>query len=129
VKREEIEQAARDIQKEIWYKREVLWPRKRPPLVQMFDVESGAQVLGVQVEKFAYLPWYEKAGTRHQIAGLIDRAENRIALGTNFKPQIVRFTGAHELGHWVLHGDEQKLRDSPSQGLSGSIEKRPPKER
>ena len=128
MRHEDIEQKAREIQLEIWNRQTEIWPRNVPQLMDMFNVDSAAAVLGVRVERFAYLPSYEKVGITRQIAGLIDREDGLIALGMNFKPHIVKFTSAHELGHMVIHQDEVMHRDFPIEGLTQD-QKRPPKER
>jgi uncharacterized protein DUF955 len=38
----------------------------------------------------------------------------------------VRFTGAHELGHWLLHPGERMHRDRPIQGIAEPRARRPP---
>ncbi len=48
-----------------------------------------------------------------EIAGLIDRKNNRVIIANKFKPEWKRFTAAHELGHWMLHPNVVYLRERP----------------
>ena len=45
------------------------------------------------------------ARKRGVITGLLDRDERVIAVSERYSPEEQRFTGAHELGHLVLHPD------------------------
>jgi hypothetical protein len=48
-----------------------------------------------------------------QIAGVLSRPNRTIEVASNLPLTIRRFTGAHELGHLVLHPEVQSLRESP----------------
>lgn len=48
-----------------------------------------------------------------EIAGYIDRPNNRIAISSKFKRECQRFTLAHEIGHWILHSGLKHHRDRP----------------
>ncbi len=56
-----------------------------------------------------------------RVAGLLDRQAKKIAVATQFSKEIVRFTAAHEIGHWLLHPHEIMHRDRPIDG-SNNIE-------
>ncbi|MGH6881774.1 MAG: ImmA/IrrE family metallo-endopeptidase, partial [Hypericibacter sp.] len=64
----------------------------------------------------------------YEIAGLIDRQANKIAVSRKFPPETMRFTGAHELGHWLMHSKEVMHRDRPIKGLSSDGAARSPRE-
>ena len=115
---EEIELSARRLQVEIYRKRHLLWPDGHPPIVRMFDVEVATKVLGLDLERCEYLYWPLKDGSKGEVAGMIDREEKRITLSIKFRPAVLRFTGAHELGHWELHTSEIMFRDAPIEGAS-----------
>lgn len=59
---------------------------------------------------------------------MIDRNRRKIAVSTTARPHATRFTGAHEIGHWVLHNDEVMHRDRPIEGVTGEPLPRPVKE-
>jgi hypothetical protein len=45
------------------------------------------------------------------VGGMIERDSNRISVSKRLKPTSQRFTGAHELGHWLMHPGESYHRD------------------
>jgi Zn-dependent peptidase ImmA (M78 family) len=57
-----------------------------------------------------------------QVVGVLDRVAKKIEVAVNFPHQIRRFTGAHEIGHLVLHPTLQLLRESPL--MDGSLASR-----
>lgn len=59
-------------------------------------------------------------GSYYEIAGLIDRQANKIIVSKRFPLDTIKFTGAHELGHWLLHPNEVMHRDRPIKGLANS---------
>jgi hypothetical protein len=48
-----------------------------------------------------------------EIAGILERTTKSVTIARRFRPEIVRFTLAHEIGHYVLHPDIMNLRESP----------------
>lgn len=104
-----IEQQARDIQLAIWRDRDLLWPTFKPPLVDMFQPDKAAEVLGIGYELHPEL----RLLSRTEIAGIVDRQANKIAVAQRFGFETTRFTGAHEIGHWLLHDREVMHRDPP----------------
>ena len=125
----EIEKNVHDVHARIWRCHNMPSNPKTSELIQMLDPAIAAQVLGVE---FAY---YEELGPfgdrrwRFEVAGLVDRQAGRIAVSKKFKPQTMRFTGAHEIGHWILHPREVMHRDRPIDGLRRETHCRPPEER
>ncbi len=63
-----------------------------------------------------------------KVAGLLDRATKKIEVASNLPHQIRRFTGAHEIGHLVLHPRLQLLRESPLSGDNLENRHTPPEE-
>ena len=49
-----------------------------------------------------------------EIAGLIDRENNKVVIAKQFKLEWRRFTAAHEIGHWLLHPNVIYLRERPA---------------
>jgi hypothetical protein len=68
------------------------------------------------------------ATSGRQIAGVMNRASSTIEISANLPTTVRRFTGAHELGHFVLHPEVQSLRESPISDLSLLGRGTPPQE-
>lgn len=118
--RERIELSARELQIEIWRHRDALWADKDlPPVYRMFTAELAAKVLGVDYQICAGLGGFGNGDTRYEVAGLIDRQSNKIAISQRFEQVVQRFTGGHEIGHWQLHKNNLVLhRDRQIGGLT-----------
>ncbi|MDE0039795.1 MAG: ImmA/IrrE family metallo-endopeptidase [Gammaproteobacteria bacterium] len=78
--------------------------------VDLLDPKILAEVVRVQLEYHAELP-SDVPG--FEVAGLLDRELKLICLSEKFKPEEVRFTTLHEIGHWLMHQDLIKHRDRP----------------
>lgn len=117
---EKIEQSVRELQTEIWHHRDSLWTGiDLPPVHRMFTIEVATKVLGIKYEVHAGLGGFGNGSNRFEVAGLIDRQNDIIAISQNFSPIIQRFTGAHEIGHWQLHKSKIVMhRDRQIAGLS-----------
>ncbi len=126
---DDIEKKARELQLQIWEERKQLFPEKEPALVSMLDPEVAAKVLGIDFDKYEELGRFGDGQTRFEVAGMIDRQGRRIAVSRRFPLETVRFTGAHEIGHWLLHDDDEIMhRDRPIKGLE-SGKSRPKREK
>lgn len=120
-----IEQTARELQTELWRWRGTLWPGQDRHPVQVLDPAIAAQVLGVQFEYFDQLGRFGG----FEIAGALDRHRRVISISRRFPPAVIRFTSAHEVGHWCLHPNDIVVhRDRPIGGLSTALDCRSPKE-
>lgn len=63
-----------------------------------------------------------------EVAGIIDNSSKEVQISQQFPNNVQRFTGAHELGHALLHPDlAGRHRDKPVDGLN-SNQRRDPKE-
>jgi hypothetical protein len=82
-----------------------------PDLISVLDPANAADLLGASIEYVHSIPNASRYGFR--TAGMMDRRHRRIVVSTEFKPQEVRFTAAHELGHLVLHEQQALFRDRP----------------
>jgi Zn-dependent peptidase ImmA (M78 family) len=71
-------------------------------------------MLGVEHVQYEALSW--GLGAKATVAGLIDRQQGVIAVSRAYSSETMRFTGAHELGHYLLHEDEVMHRDLPVDG-------------
>jgi Zn-dependent peptidase ImmA (M78 family) len=71
----------------------------------------------------------EPCGTStRQTAGVLDRVKRTIEINSNLRLTVRRFTGAHELGHLVLHPGIQSFRESPIGDSTIVWHRLPPKE-
>jgi len=110
-----IEREARRLQVEIWTQRGVLFQMGEPPLVQQFTPEVAARVCGLEYEYRPFISAETGVGDL-QAAGVLDRSRGVISISTQFGHEARRFTGAHEIGHFVLHdwiGERRAHRDRP----------------
>ncbi|HUX63732.1 ImmA/IrrE family metallo-endopeptidase [Sulfuricella sp.] len=121
----EIENIALSLQRRIWEQRTAIWPDQVPSPLGMLDPEIAAHVLGIQYEHWEELTPLAKQGKRVLIAGLLDRQARKIAVSDQFPDEIVRFTGAHEIGHWLLHPGQVMHRDLPIKGLGETLSRMP----
>lgn len=110
---EEIDAEAQKLHREIWnaYKAVVRVPAVDP--VWLLNPSHAARHLGFDYVEADDLGRFGGGGTRYEVAGSLDRPEKRICVSTRFKPEEIRFTGAHEIGHAVLHPGAVKHRDRP----------------
>jgi Zn-dependent peptidase ImmA (M78 family) len=128
IDKQRIQHEAREIQKLIWSRRHEIWPEGPPQPIRMLEPEIAAYVLGINFEFHQELIMLDRRNSRYEIAGLLDRQARKIAVAEQFPNETVRFTGAHEIGHWILHEDEMMHRDRPVKGLNGEAFIRPQKE-
>jgi len=126
----DIEQHARNLQLRILEQLGELFPgRTEISLVEILDPAIAARVLEIRYEQPYELRLSGLQATRSEVAGLINRQAKKIAVATKFPVETARFTGAHEIGHWLLHPNEIMHRDRPIRGLSVESYSRPRFER
>lgn len=115
-----IEQKVRALHKAIWQEKEQLWRGYQPKPIQMLQPEAAARVLGIDYQEVPNLgdTRFARKGTGYRIAGCMDRQAQVIAVSQEFKPEVMKFTAAHELGHWVMHPKNIMHRDLPIDGPS-----------
>jgi len=114
-RRDEIEKQARGLRRLIWEthlaKRGAEVPQDRYELV---EPQLAAAVLGFDYVSEDYLGKFGERGSRFEVAGAYNREQKVILVSTRFPPEEVRFTGAHEIGHVILHPQHGPLhRDRP----------------
>lgn len=102
------------------------WPDHRPSVREMFDPAIGAHVLGIAYQDDRGLGRTSDGRHQYDIAGVLDRPNRTISVSSALPADVMRFTGAHELGHWLLHPHETLHRDRPVPGLSVDSKPRPP---
>ncbi len=119
---ERIEEAARKVLVEIWERRSALTGRVDPQPIDLLEPKYAAQVLGIEFIQVETLSTFTGAG--FEATGFLDREGNRIAVADRFGHEVARFTGGHEIGHWVLHPDAVMLRERPIKGLAPADHRR-----
>jgi Zn-dependent peptidase ImmA (M78 family) len=116
--RRSIQSKVRELHKELWYRQDELWPGRQLTAIQMLEPKAAAEVLGLSYEEYPDLgsSTFRFRGQQMRVAGLLDRQASKIAVSTEFPVKTIRFTAAHEIGHWVLHPGEIMHRDRPMDG-------------
>lgn len=114
-----IERLAWELQRDIWRSRVTLSIDAGSPL-KMLEPAIGAAVLGVRYEVVEEgLGSMGPPGPVTEVAGRMDRRANLIQVSGRFPEVVQRFTGAHELGHVVMHPHNVMHRDRPLEGGLG----------
>lgn len=114
----------------IWEARTWLWPDELPDPLNMLTPEAAAKVLGLEYASLPSLGNFGRGGRdKFAVAGTLDRARNLIAVSERFGSEVMRFTGAHEVGHYQMHKGMQMHRDRPISGVSADTTPRPLEER
>jgi len=111
--RQSIEDEARRLQYEIWHKRELIFQWGEPSPIAMCKPEVAARVLELEINYQDDLGTFGTGSDIYTVAGTLDRRSRVISLSTRFGEQAMRFTGAHEVGHYLLHKGETFHRDRP----------------
>lgn len=114
-RRKAILREVRKLQRTLYETREELWGGSPPSdPVDLIDLRIIiTKLLRVRYSEPEEIP--PQSGHSH-IAGYIDRDAKEIAVAQRLKPEIRRFTAAHEIGHWVLHPGTTYFRDAPVDG-------------
>jgi Zn-dependent peptidase ImmA (M78 family) len=109
--RGEIELKARTLLSDIEKGAAAIWPNTPPDRLFMCEPEAACKLLGLSYVPDQHLGIYGGTAT----AGMLDRSRRAILLSSKQSFEEMRFTAAHELGHWLLHPDQVMFRDrSPS---------------
>jgi hypothetical protein len=113
----QIEAQARRVLAELWKHREHLGHAPGADPMSMLDPGLAAEALGISYEYHEELGRFGDKGDRFETAGFINRARRLIAVSRRFSLEVQRFTGAHELGHYILHQEAVQHRDRPTFGV------------
>lgn len=103
----QIELEARKLLFEIEKHADWLWPNTPPDRLFMCEPEAACRVLGLRYLPDSHLGTYGGTAT----AGLLDRANKTVMLSSKQSFEAQRFTGAHEVGHYLLHPGKLMFRD------------------
>jgi hypothetical protein len=111
----------------MWQSRGELFSKSLSAL-ELLEPALAARYLDVRYEVHPGLGRFGDRGVQYEVAGFVDRPGRRIAISQQFPVEVMRFTGAHEVGHWLLHPRQIVHRDRPIKGLDTVRLKRPPEE-
>lgn len=101
---QQIEKEARRLQYEIWHHRQNIFQTGEPPLLRMFSPDIAARVLGLEYETRERIAAVADRSS-YEAGGQLDRGRGIISISARFGFETQRFTGAHEIGHFLLHED------------------------
>lgn len=104
---EQIELEARKLLAEIEKNARRLWPNTQPSRLFMCNPEAACHLLGLDYLPDSHLGSYGGTAT----AGMLDRNSRAVMLSSRQGFEALRFTAAHEVGHWILHPEQQMFRD------------------
>ena len=123
-----IANVVRRLHKKVWQEIGLQLPSNHD-LVDVFDPSIAAKVLGFEYEEIPEIPnWPPSQNTR--TAGLVDPQQELIQISEQFPPTVRRFTGAHEIGHVLLHPAQGLHRERPVEAPSlHTRQRRRPEER
>ena len=54
-------------------------------------------------------------------AGYLDKESSSIVVSLEFEPEQMRFTAAHEVGHWLLHPGLEYHRERPTKNITAPL--------
>lgn len=116
-----IERLARNLQRDIYL--ETQRQRDQEPINPILLLDPAAAATHLKIE-FTISPGLGsmRLGQKDiEVAGLINRRANRISVSRRLKSSTHRFTGAHEIGHWLMHPGEVFHRDRPIDAPSSHL--------
>ena len=125
-----VRRRARDLLIRAWVRRESVWDPPVTadgifPLAVRLLAENVLNVTFEEPEQIIPNSSLPNHLVPIETAGFIDRERNRIVVAQKFRAEYRRFTGAHEIGHWVLHPGIKYHRDRPLQGSERYMLQRP----
>ena len=121
-----ISKFARQLQLDLWADRERLIGKKDINPLDLLEPSLAAQFLGLDYESPERIqnPGFGTKGLTVEYAGQLDRSRMLIAVANRFPEEVKRFTGAHEIGHFILHDSFVHHRDLPI--MSANIQNNAP---
>jgi hypothetical protein len=85
----------------------------------MFEPPTAAKALGLEYIEHQELGRFGHHSDKFEVAGMLDRDRGIIAVSPRFDYPARRFTGAHEIGHYVMHTGQVMHRDRPVFHMQG----------
>lgn len=100
---------------DLWRRRSELWRGNVPnDPIELLDPGVALVAQGYGVEAVESLGEHFVNGVRSEVAGEINRSQRLVKISKRFRPEVQRFTLAHELAHAVLHPNNTTMhRDLP----------------
>lgn len=129
-----IRTRASELLRNLWRRRAAIWTPTPVTADDIFPLDLRPVVqggLGIRFEDPEYISPSGLGPAQSvpvQTAGFIDRKGGRIVVAQKFRNEYRRFTGAHEVGHWLLHPRLRYHRDRPLKGHERLTARRPPEE-
>ena len=118
---DEIEYKAINLQKLMWKYRQKIWPNiKITNPISILDPLVAFRLMHYDIDTEQNLGEFIIDGKRIEVAGMIDIMAKKVRISRQPKPNIQRFTAAHELGHAMMHNEKGLHRDKPVDGISKS---------
>lgn len=109
----EIPDKVHEIHLKLWDRRDEIYPMGCHP-IDLLKPRLAANLLGYEYLEQPIPDWPPTSRTR--IAGLVDPRNMQVVVSNEFDMAVMRFTGAHEIGHIVLHPPQTLLRERPMDG-------------
>jgi Zn-dependent peptidase ImmA (M78 family) len=118
----DIKQTARSLQAHLWKNRETIWPgRSISSPLDVLDLQIALKSVGYEYSEVDGFEDVLDERGRTKVAGVINPLRKAVIVSGQFASDVRRFTGAHELGHAVLHpmaGAVHRDRASDGSALS-----------
>jgi hypothetical protein len=129
-RKDQIEDLMTHLQVSMWDIRHDLLG-KTPSPFDLLNPRVIAHFLGLQYVEEPNLDRFGSAKVGYQVAGFLNRSRRLIAVSADLKSEEERrFTGAHEIAHYLLHRNLENLhRDRPMKGMFHVVEEKSPIER
>ena len=125
-RRKQIEQTAIALQRDLWRDSRINSSGKFKDPFDILDPATAAKHLGISFVVTDDGLGAISFGKRHiEVAGLINRDKKKIYVSKRLPLQTLRFTGAHELGHWILHPNTVMHRDRALDGTHENPDRNP----
>ncbi len=116
-----IAREAQQLQRTLFRRRHELWAAPPTDPLELIDPSVIAtQILGIRYSEPEEI---RLAAGRGPVAGVMDRRSREIAVARYQRPEVRRFTAAHEIGHWILHTGAQRFLDAPLDGSNRDPER------
>ena len=119
--RESVNRVVRKLHEDIWRCRREIWLEDIPcDPVELLDLQEAARLLGYEYEVWSEIPPWPP-GRQSGIGGMVDPNQKLILVSQKWGSEYMRFTGAHELGHVLLHEPTKQLREAPMDGSKPAL--------
>jgi Zn-dependent peptidase ImmA (M78 family) len=113
-----IEKEARRLQIEIWGRREQHFPLGVPDISTIFDPRNVADFCGLFYEERDRLEAAYPGGG--PAAGIWNRDRRTVLISSQYSYEVQRYTGGHEIGHFILHPNVGERVMHRERALSGN---------